>query len=550
MKVALSALIKIMTHTTHSFTTFMSHLQLALFVDEILQVVLSFLPNYALARAARTCKAWKDPALDVLWRDIRVFDLLGLAYPIKAGAESIPSQPVSHVMRLPSELPCISDPDPAPPSKTEPRVWDVASLRALAPKVHTGRISSIHSLDRFRSLINELVRCLNNYPILPNLRTLSVTISDDPSMITSFLSLSMTTLTIAEGGRRPSGQAIRSLFVDLGTNCPDLTTLSIRIRLFPSEGDQASMFISTLQNLPGLRDLSFEWVAQPGLDRVVQQVSTLPTLKAFSIKASPDGYAGTWTWHRNSLASPVFAVLRHLCIGYSTTNLDELLGDVSSELQKLMIGEMYGRETIVNFGAVIRVLPRFANLRVFDACVTDVNGRECVSRADFLSFRHCTSLKVLHLNTRSTIKIDDYDLKAVLSHLPHLTSFRIHAASFGTEPSDPDFTLQAISYVIILCPLIESIHLRIDARDPPTRTSPPPPDVRPAQFLREICVQDSLIQEPGIVARYLAPWIARADCHIHVEDSPVGSNVDWKAWKRVDEWTKGLVRDRRLYGGA
>ena len=50
----------------------------ALLVDEILESVLYHLPEWesrenrrALAQMARSCKAWKDPALDKIWMQLQ-----------------------------------------------------------------------------------------------------------------------------------------------------------------------------------------------------------------------------------------------------------------------------------------------------------------------------------------------------------------------------------------------------------------------------------------------------------------------------------------------
>lgn len=43
---------------------------------EVVLHLLSFLPRPAVATAVITCKAWKDPALDILWKDVDLENLL------------------------------------------------------------------------------------------------------------------------------------------------------------------------------------------------------------------------------------------------------------------------------------------------------------------------------------------------------------------------------------------------------------------------------------------------------------------------------------------
>jgi hypothetical protein len=54
----------------------------ALLLEEIIQLVFSWLSRRGLAAAARTCVAWKEPALDMLWKATTLPDLLRIICPL------------------------------------------------------------------------------------------------------------------------------------------------------------------------------------------------------------------------------------------------------------------------------------------------------------------------------------------------------------------------------------------------------------------------------------------------------------------------------------
>lgn len=53
----------------------------SLLAPELLEEVLSRLPLRDVAAAAITCRAWKELALDILWKDINLVDLLNVLAP-------------------------------------------------------------------------------------------------------------------------------------------------------------------------------------------------------------------------------------------------------------------------------------------------------------------------------------------------------------------------------------------------------------------------------------------------------------------------------------
>lgn len=50
---------------------------------ELLVHIVAFLPQSSLAAAAVTCQAWKDPALDRLWRVVNLKGLLRVLAPMQ-----------------------------------------------------------------------------------------------------------------------------------------------------------------------------------------------------------------------------------------------------------------------------------------------------------------------------------------------------------------------------------------------------------------------------------------------------------------------------------
>lgn len=59
---------------------------------ELLLHIMEYLPKGAAAAAAITCQAWKDPALDILWRKINLEHLLSVLAPLKVEEDKLVSE--------------------------------------------------------------------------------------------------------------------------------------------------------------------------------------------------------------------------------------------------------------------------------------------------------------------------------------------------------------------------------------------------------------------------------------------------------------------------
>lgn len=49
---------------------------------ELLLLIMNYLPEAAVAAAAVTCQAWKEPASDILWREVNLRNLLSVLAPV------------------------------------------------------------------------------------------------------------------------------------------------------------------------------------------------------------------------------------------------------------------------------------------------------------------------------------------------------------------------------------------------------------------------------------------------------------------------------------
>ncbi|KAG8879145.1 hypothetical protein FRB97_001925 [Tulasnella sp. 331] len=72
----------------------------ALLVGEILLHIFSNLPEDDLFMIALTCCTWSDPALDLLWKDIRLADILKVLSPIFEDSEKMPLPLLPNVTEL------------------------------------------------------------------------------------------------------------------------------------------------------------------------------------------------------------------------------------------------------------------------------------------------------------------------------------------------------------------------------------------------------------------------------------------------------------------
>lgn len=54
----------------------------SLLIEEVLLKIFSNLPQSTLYSAALTCQAWKDPALDILWKEVNLINLTNAISPV------------------------------------------------------------------------------------------------------------------------------------------------------------------------------------------------------------------------------------------------------------------------------------------------------------------------------------------------------------------------------------------------------------------------------------------------------------------------------------
>lgn len=427
------------------------------------------------------------------------------------------------------------------------RNW--SALQALARKVQTAQLSSKNLLPK--SLFDEAAQWrrtqLNMAPIMPNLGRLSVICHKNPSVTSIFLSPTVTHLEIlADENFRSlecSMDDVLDLCVGLGARCPNLTDLKLSVRLsygLYEEGDEqhlASLYVMLLQGVKNLRNFTFDWWSEHGVERIVHQLATLPSLETFNIRTAAGGSNKHLTWNSNPADAPAFPALRYLNIRFSASNLDALLTDVSPDLKELVVGRQYYRATVIDLGKVLQVLPRFGHLTVFDACVTDSRGG--VTSRDFHFLRYCTSLRTLRITSNSKIDINEEDLRDILSGLPRLTDLEIKTPAGPGRP--PHFTLGATAKTVASCPLIKAISLFIDATEV---MEPPSASLCPSASLRHLNVQRSPIEDSEMVAKYLAPLISQETCRISFTESYWYNEDHREKWAAVGTRMGQLVRMR------
>lgn len=58
----------------------------ALLLDEVIIQIFSQVRSPDLSAIARTCTAWTEPAMDILWADVELLDLLAVVCPIESAS--------------------------------------------------------------------------------------------------------------------------------------------------------------------------------------------------------------------------------------------------------------------------------------------------------------------------------------------------------------------------------------------------------------------------------------------------------------------------------
>lgn len=193
---------------------------------ELLSLVFSHLSPSSLARCARTCKSWTDPALDALWRELG-----DSGHLLKLLCPNIPSRYYGsdevRPLSAPQPSPRLNPPHISPPPcvvvqvlarSVMVREW--GRFDCYARRVRKITVSSpTHSGHTIDSLVDTIARVRPRFGLLPNLR--SIECSDFRNAVL-FMHKGVTSISLTM--RRPMDERnIHDAFLHITLRTPNLT---------------------------------------------------------------------------------------------------------------------------------------------------------------------------------------------------------------------------------------------------------------------------------------------------------------------------------------
>ncbi|KAJ7184806.1 hypothetical protein C8R46DRAFT_466922 [Mycena filopes] len=460
-----------------------------------------------LAALARTCKAFQDPALDVLWR-FQV-DLVPALRLFPEDLWDRRSQGNSNVLKF------VALRRPLNPA-------DWKAPLAYWPRIKTFRISSFDlstvSLEVCESL---RFRCPNRV-LFPNVREVSWEASWYNRLSTPVLSilLSGRLQRIRIGGAE--SPPLFSLIYSLGSGAPDLTHVDLRgsnagIDILPS----VETLLSKLKRLESLFLLAANAT-------IFQRAAGMPQLKCLVVdKVLPFGPLSLDNVPRPHFPSLEIVNLWSTTPGFATTLIASIQHHALKTVNLLLSGGMGDDET------ADRLYTALAAGRTHSALHTlriELSGQaaEPITADTLRILLPFTHLRHLELRALKGFNLTD----ALVAELAR-TWTRVEDLSLGTLSlgyAYPRVTLAGVHTLARHCPRLRALELLIDATAVPELDED---DVWAAQErLAVLRVDGSPITAPADVATFLAQVFPGLQ---EVESKDEG-------WKRVDRFLKAGTR--------
>ncbi|KAF7293290.1 hypothetical protein HMN09_01208000 [Mycena chlorophos] len=492
-----------------------------------------------LARLARTCRAFSEPALDALWRRPGSEALLRLVHTFPSGLLRITT---------PSEY---------------GKPYQVVVVRSLRetdwerPQFYARRVRELNidgyfSLQRFKELVLFLTAYTPTEILFPRLRSLTWRACDS-NALRFFLASSLNSL-VFDG---PAAQTLSLLPIVQSRNL-DLQTIELNLSS-SMVGDQRdigaiSRYVRSFNRLVS--------VAVPYLDApAMRHIRSLPTLEHLEFEGIDPG-------PQDASESPTFLSLKSLNnYNSDVTALKRLLPLFSnSPLEGLFIDPWKGATTtskLTELFASLEVLssatPSLDRFSLHTNRFMDAGSSWTLKRAAVLHLRQFTSLTSIMLSSASTFDFGDDTIADLLDACPRM--MRLHLTQ--PEESDTEFTASVLVGIAIRAPLLWSLSITIDASDPPA----PSAYTRGADGKRiiqtkliELLVGYSTLEEDSVfpLARLLSsifpaledisgeylPLEVREEEN-QTDPDAIEQDVWYQRWKRVSDLHPDLVEIRR-----
>ncbi|KAI6132298.1 hypothetical protein EDD17DRAFT_285159 [Pisolithus thermaeus] len=441
-------------------------------ITEILDLIISFMVDERIhepgevcgirhqdiARLARTCKAFKDPALDVLWRTQPSLSPLIMCLP-------------NHLWTVKKE-----QSDWVVTLREEPSPKDWLSLQKYSHRIRAFNYCSRRQPPVCPSTIDTVFSPNLSQELFPRLRTLDLeVIGHGPAFPSLHPIPLLNSISLPQLVRLAFAISHTDLFDDpylyFKPACaPFLQALSINVRrgrFDPLEVNFAdfpslqSLYLSDVPSRGG-----WEWIY---LQHLYDLTATLPN--GFDIDA-------------NSSTQPILPSLQRLNLNVGTLNLvTKLLSSTtSSDLSSVKVS---CREPAVQYDtyALFRAIERSLNLGMLDVrCSYPITPSPIhpstfdgpsydLPRSTLTLLLVCRHLRVLKLSFTGTLDIDDAFVTKITLSWPGIEVLHL----YGSSQDIPRVSLEGIHELLRRCQQLSSLTIQIDARivpeeEPQTRS--------------------------------------------------------------------------------
>ncbi|KAG8880329.1 hypothetical protein FRB98_005178 [Tulasnella sp. 332] len=391
---------------------------------EVLFEIFSYLPKSTLTAVTLTCQVLSDIALDLLWKEVELVDLLRVVAPL--------DQENTHISFS---------------NATTSRNWD--RFKPLAPRVEVAKLDA--PLDPH--LASDLFHMAppDCQFLFPGLRSLSINTRYDMSlsliaMVSSLRSVHLLTDGAAVGSHSDSVMVQNTSMTQLRLKglpivketsdalvkiialCPALQVVDVQYFETP-----IYPLIESLARLRGLVDVCLVNFHDEPLRRQwnLNLPNVFPSLKCldFSWRCS--------LYYAGLLASLIpHQSLTHLEVGTSE-NVEYRVADVEDVIA--LAASCTKLESLTIYASDPRALP-----------------------SGFIRPLHaCKCLQVLEIQASQRMELYDEDIESLVSHMHDLRLLMLWS-DHNTSRNPPSTTVRAISIIAAWCPMINHIGLQID----------------------------------------------------------------------------------------
>ncbi|KAG1751465.1 uncharacterized protein EDB91DRAFT_1216743 [Suillus paluster] len=487
---------------------------------EVIYTISSYTERRSLPALAATCRAFEHPALNALWRDLQSLDPL--------------------IRCLPNDL---FDRDQGIMILKKPLdndMWE--TLSSYTSRVHSftqsGNLTGIELLGEL------MLSCpLTPASLFPNLRKLTWNGDGTHSAAEILRMASVPTLVELDVWMTSTSSAFVSVLSSIGTLCPRLQNMELRLLPVECTRKVSPFIIQTLSQLQHLHTLAVWDLGNQG----IQQIMQLPALQSLNLDLKT---SSAWET-RSHLQFPGFHPLN--LFGMSIDSF-ERASNFWGSLQVVK-----SREIAVGFTSQAAQSP--AMLSQFftimqERCDNDTllrfllhgfSSKVHTEWGVFTSLHAYRNLTGLRIDTGCKISISDDELCQLVRGWPKLRTLEISRCVSIDTTTVPTF--HGITRLLQLCPALSSLGLVIDTTklEGIDLNSPYSWSYNRLQCLT---LGNSLIESPPKVALILSclfPLIRRVELRCWYE-APMNSLLQRKSemesWASVNSILRGVLERR------